>query len=604
MLGRCAKVATFLAENSGVITVNTQKMIEGKANPVWALERIKEEPFDTKNGENPREILTYITQPTRRQYVPILGTGNETVNVLNPQTGEITAVTADKTGRGCSIPADTMQFGYDVRTSCLKARAVEIGPWCILDLIQKNIHREVIQRLWSDVPPMLRMQFARQLLREIITLGKFKYSATAGVPFSTDVPYFPAIPTGGPDIGMMRRIKTSVMPWGYADGSGVPMIDGQAGFQFMIGGDALEWAIETRKTNKGYKIETTKTADDKVFGKTTTYEGMQFITDDRPTRGVIVPVGAGKWDFVEIEPTSVIEAEGEGFKEVPNPLYEEDWIVVNGDRRRVLEVAYWAHPQALVRESLGAMPAMPGGKTFNRKFDMSINPIPDYELADRGCNKDMFFFGYRALHAFAMKRRRHELAGAFLYIAPRTRYDVTDPWTNADAAELAQVGVRDLPKPLANTCEPCDIAASDLAEVPVVPTCEELFPDNVVGVMRMRQTGYDVDEGAGTLTIAVERVNGDSGAASLVLTLAEGTATNPENFTTPAGFAGIGPWTKSISWLDGEEGIKTVVIPIVEAVGDDDGKVFTASIGTAVGATIDGTRNSATITILDPDEAA
>lgn len=601
---RCVKARTYLAENSGVIVVNTQRKIEGSAFPTFALEKIKEEQFNTKDGEGTREVISYITQPTRTQYVAILGEGNETANGLNPQTGEVVAgVLGDKVGRGCAIPADTMQMGYDVRTSCLKARAVEIGPFCILDLIRKNAFKSLIQRLYDETPDIMKGQFARQLLREVIRLGKFKFSFTNGVPVSTDSSGFPALPTSGPDLGMIRRMGNLVRPYGWNENSDAPMTDGMRPFQVYMGADAVEWSITQRKKNLGYEINTSRTIDDKTFGKTAFYEGVQFLSEERPMRGVIVPVGAGSYEFVEIEPTRVIPADGEGFKEVPNDDYEADYVQLLGDRRRVYEVGFYLTKNALVREMMGSLPTMPGGKTFTRKFDMMVNPMTEVQLAAKGCgNPDEFYFGYRLLHAFGMKRRKYELAGAFLYIAPKPRYDNVDPWTNPDGTALAApTGLRELEKTPANDCEPCDRPDFPARE-PVMPSCTEVFPANGVGLMAFTQTGYDVEESAGNLTIVVERYGGNTGAASLIMTISEGTGTNPENFTTPTGFAGVGPWTKTISWLDGEQGKKTVVIPIVAAVGDDSGKTFTAALGTPTGAAL-GTRTTTTITILDDDAA-
>ena len=604
LLGRAEKAVTFLAENAGVIAVHTQREIMGAANPMFALQNIKEEAFDVSKGENPREIITYITQPPRSQYVPILGTGNETLSIPNPQTGALASIAGDKVGRGCSIPADTMSFGYEARTSCLKARAIELGPFCVLDLIQKNAFKEVIGRLWTEMPKSLKSQFARQLLREVIGLGKFKFSAADNggiLPYTTDTGTFPCAPQGGPDIGMLRSIQNMISPWGWSDGASSPMVDGMRAFQMYMGHDSYEWAIETRKNTKGLVNNTTKTADDKTFGKTTVYEGIQFIDAERPMRGVLLPTGASSHDFLEIEPTIIIAADGEGFKEIPNPDYEKSWVVIDGQTLRVFEVGFYIHPSALVRESLGALPAMPGGKTFDRKFDFSVKAIPDWELAAKGCNKDMFFFGYRALHAFAMKRRKHELAGAFLYIAPKPRFDIIDPWTSQGTAPVAPVSMVDLKAQDVTGCEPCSRPVV-LDNEPIAPTCSELFPTNGVGLIKFRQSQYDVEEEAGNLTLVVERYGGDSGAATVVMTITEGTATAPENFTAPSGFAGAGPFTKTISWADGEDGVKTVVVPIVEAAGDDSGKLFTAALGAFTGSAA-GSLTSTTVVILDNDAA-
>lgn len=597
LLERAQKALTHLAENTGVIAVTTQKKILGMANPSFALKMIPEEDFKT-NGEGSREVVTYITQPKRVEYSPILGEGNETVTVAHPTTGAPTAILADKVGRGCSLPATTMSLGYDVRTSCLKARAVEVGPWCILDLIRKNAFKPVMDRLHDEMPGILKAQFARALLTEVVRFGKFNFSAadSAGtVPFTTDTDTFPCSPQGGPSIGMLRQIATKMTRWGWAEGA-----PSSAEFQMHMSRDAYEWAIETQKRGKGMTINTTKTVDDKMFGKTEMYEGIQFLNAETPVRGVYLPTGVNSSVFVEIEPTIIVPAEAEGWKEEPNPDYEKSVVTIEGQRLRVIELGHFIHPSALVRESMGSMPTIKD-KTFTRRFDFSVNAIPDFELAAKGCNKDLFYFGWRILHAYAIKRRKHELAGAFAYLAPKPRFDVIDPWVSNGVAPTNTMSLQPLEAQGVNGCEPCTRPEA-LDNEPIAPTCSELFPTNGVGLIKFRQSRYDVEESAGNLTLVIERYGGDSGAASCVITITEGTATEPQNFTAPSGFAGTGPFTKTISWLDGEDGPKTVIVPIVAAAGDDSGKQFTAALGTYSGSAA-GSLTTTTVVLLDDDKA-
>lgn len=600
MSERAQKAVTYMAENSSVIAKLTQKAIMTGA-PDFALKRIKDITYDTSKGHNPRWVRVWTTPPTRSAYGPLLGSGNQNYSVQNPQTGAMETVSGDKVGRGCSIPADTMQYGYDVKTRCLQGRAIELGPWCVLDLIEKEAWQAVIQRVWTDAPKYAKEQFGRQLRLDVIKYSKHKFSVREGFPMSTDTPYFPCVPTGGPSVGFIRQIADQIRPWGWNEGAGTPVIEGVPAFQVQMGRNAIEWAIEQRKAEKGFKVETTRTADDKTFGETLVYEGIQFIADETPTRGYLREVGTDTYEFVEIDPYLVVPADGEGFKPIPNPSYYRTHITVDGARYRVLEVGYFIHPDAMVRESMGTIPSAPGGKSFKAKFDFSVQPIPDWELAAKGCNKDLFFFGYRMLHAYAPRPVNPELMGAFLYVAPIPQYTIVDPWSDETEAASEPVTPAALPAQPANSCEPCERPGATEREIPI-PTCSDLFPENGVGVIRFRQSAYDVSELASALTIVVERLGGNDGAASCVITLTEGTATEPENFEAPAGFAGAGPFTKTLNWADGEAGIKTVVVPIVEAGGDDSGKQFTATLGTFSGAAA-GSITTATVTILDDDEA-
>lgn len=566
--------------------------------PEWALKRVKDITYDTSKGHNPRWVRVWTTPPSRSQYSPMLpDAANRSVSVVNPQTGDLATVNGDKTGRGCSLGADRMEYGYDVKQRALQGRAIEAGPWCVLDLIEKMAFEEVIQRVWKDLPRYGKEQFGRQLLLDIIKYSKSKYSIAPGFPTSTNSPYFPAVPTGGPSVGFLRQIADQQMAEGWSEGSETP--DGM--FQVFMGYNAMEWMIEQRKKEKGLTVTTQLRVDDKTFGKTEVYEGIQFVTNPLPMRGYMRQTGADAFQFVEIDPYLVVAADGEGFKTIPNPDYYQSYTTVDGMRHRICEVGFWVHPSAMVRESLGAMPSMPG-KTFNRKFDFTVNPIPDWELAAQGCNKDLFFFGYRMLHAYAPRPVNPELMGAFIYLAPVPQYQIIDPWSDTATANLQTVTPAPLPNAPASGCDPCTDQVGAVTRELTMPSNGSDYPADGAGVITLRQSSADVSETVSGVTIRVDRLGGDAGAASCVVTITEGTATNPENFGTPSGFAGGGPFTKTLNWADGNSATQTIVIPIVEASGDDSGKQFTVGIGTFTTAT-GGAITSCVVTIIDDDEA-
>lgn len=602
MAANCRKAVTYLAENSGIIAALTQQEIL-TGDPDYAMARIPEAKYDTSKGHSPRFIRVRTTPPRRVAYAPMLSSGNQTFSVANPQTGALTNVTGDKTGRGCALPAETIQYGFDVKNRCLMGKALEAGPWCIMDLLEKEAFKPLLATIWRDLPRYAKEDFGRQLLRDVIKYSYYKFSIDVGFPISVEKEYFPTPPKGGPSIGFMRKIESLMIAQGWAKGANTPMINGRSSLQVRMSREAIEWAVSKRKEELGLTLDSTIHADDGTFGKTVVYEGIQFIEATVPTRGYLRQVGAGLWEFVEIDPYIITTANGEGFWPIPNPEFYQASVFDGGVRYRVCEIGYIIHPTAMERQSLGAIPSVPG-KTFNRNFDFEVESIPDYELADRGCNKDMFWFGYRMLHAYAPLPKNPELMTAFIYLAPTNRYEVTDPWVDLASPEDNPLSLAPLTPPRATDCVPCEGATGDGVRDPLNITCGgDLFPVNGAGVIRFRQVSYDVDESAGNLTLVVERVGGSVGASSVVITLAEGTATNPENFTTPSGFAGTGPWTKTLNWADAVFGPVSVVVPIVEAVGDDDGKQFTATLGTVAGSTL-GTASAATITILDPDEAA
>lgn len=600
-IGNCKKAISYLAENTGVIAALTQQEIM-TGDPSWALKRIPEMDYQTGKGHSPRFIRVRTTPPRRSKYQPMLPTGTTTYQVANPQTGVIETVTGDKTGRGCALPADTVNYGFDVKNRCLMGKALEAGPWCIMDLLEKEAVVPLLQTLWRDLPRYGKEDFGRQLLRDVIQYAKQKYTIGEGFPISVDQSYFPGVPQGGPSIGFIRKIENILRAEGWDKGANTPVINGRAALQVSMSREAIEWAIVRRKQELGLRLESRLTANDDTFGQTEIYEGIQFIETQTPTRGYMRPVGSGLYEFVEVDPYIITTSNGEGFWTIPNNEYYSSHVTVGGVRYRLCEIGYIIHPKAMVRENLGSIPSVPG-KTFKKAFSFEVESIPDWELADRGCNKDRFFFGYRMTHAYAARPVNPELMTAFVYLAPTNRYEVTDPWQDtAPATPTVQLSMAALGDPPIGSCAPCTPDLQNAGTDPTNPTCSDLFPTNGVGLLRMRQSAYEVDERAGNLTVSVERYGGSTGAATVVLTLTAGTATNPANWTTPSGFAGSGPWTKTLSWTDAEYGIKSVIVPIVNAAGDDQGKQFTASIGTATGATL-GSLTAATVTILDEDNA-
>lgn len=591
MSASCKKAVTYLAENTGIIAALTQQQIM-TGDPDYALSRIPEAKYDTSKGHSPRYVRVRTTPPRRVKYGAMLPTGNQTFSVSNPQTGAPMTVTGDKTGRGCALPAETIQYGYDVKNRCLMGKALEAGPWCVMDLLEKEAFKPLLAQIWQDLPRYAKEDFGRQLLRDVVELSYYKFTIGEGFPMSVNVPYFPTEPTGGPSIGFIRKIEVLMRAQGWSKGANTPMINGRSSLQVRMSREAIEWAIVQRKKELGLVNESTIYADDGTFGKTVIYEGIQFIEAEMPTRGYIRNVGAGLFEFVEIDPYIIETAQGEGFWPIPNPEFYQSHVSDGGMRYRVCEIGHIIHPTALERQSLGAIPSVPG-KTFTRNFDFEVESIPDYELADRGCNKDQFWFGYRMLHAYAPLPKNPELMTAFIYLAPTNRYEITDPWVDLAAPTLNPLALASLTDPRVSDCAPCAGDTADGPRDPLATTCTDLFPANGAGVIRLAQIAYMVEEQAGNLTIVVQRLGGNTGAASIAYTTTAGTAIAGTNFTTTTG---------TLNWADAEYGSKSFNVPILSHAGDDDGKQFTVTLSGVTGSTL-GASSVATVTILDADNA-
>lgn len=587
----CVKKAkTAFAEEAGRIAAMTEREI--LTGSIWPLRRIPESTFDTSKGENPRSLRMQIAPPNRVEYTPILAAGNEAKNFPDPlNPGASIASYGDKTGRGCNIPAEVIHWGYDEFGRCLRATALETEPMCIMDMIQKNSFSTVIAALRNKLPGFAKEHFANELLRQVIRFSYHKYTVREGLPMSTNSPYFPAIPTGGANIGVLRNVENLMRHYGWDEGANTPKVNGRPALQVYMGRDSIDFAITQRKIQKGINIQqNSTTVMDSTFGTTEVYEGIQFIENALPTRGYLVETSTGVFEFREIQPFIVRAGGVEGIVTDPNPYYYQSYATVGGERRLILEVGYVIHPRAMERQGMGAIPSV-DGKTFNRKFNFEVNMVPSWAIVDPQCNKDDFWIQYRMLHAYAPFPYNPELMTAFLYIAATPQIIIVDPTGPDVTPTLNNVAMAPFNPPKAEDCEACAETAPE--RLAVIPTCTDLYPANGVGVMRMSQLNYDVSEDAVGLTVVAERVGGNTGAASVGYTTASGTAIAGTEFTTTAG---------TFNWADGEFGKKAVVVPINATGGDDNGKQFTFTLSSPTGATL-GSPAVATITILDADGA-
>lgn len=588
MSAACVKKAktAFTEETGRIATIVQREIITGS---LWPLKRIPETKFNASLGHNPRSIRMQIAPPERVEYTPILASGNEAKNFTNPLDGTTIAGFGDKQGKGCNIPAERVHWGYDEFGRCLRATALETDPMCLIDMIEKNAVATTIAALRDKLPQFAKEHFANELLRQVIRFSYHKYSMAPGNPISTNVATFPAVPTAGLNIGVLRWIENNIRHYGWDKGAQTPLVNGRPAIQVYAGRDSIEFAITQRKIQKKLTLDSTPTMDDKTFGVTEVYEGIQFIENPLPQRGYVVQTTPGNFEFREIQPYK-IRVGVEGIVVDPNDDYHGSFVNVGGQSLLVLEVGYIIHPTAMERQAMGAVPSV-DGKQVRGKFNFEVNMVPDWAIVPPECNKDGFWIQYRMLHAYAPFPFNPELMTAFLYIAATPQIILVSPTDAAVTAANNPVGMAGFLAPQPEGCAPCADAA--VVRDPVPPTCTDIFPANGVGVVRFTQLNYDVSEDAVGLTIVVERAGGSTGAASVVYGTTPGTALAVTNYTTTTG---------TLNWADGEFGKKAFVIPINSHAGDDDGKQFTVVLSSPTGATL-GTPSTSTVTIIDADNA-
>ncbi|HUM12905.1 MAG TPA: DUF1566 domain-containing protein [Myxococcaceae bacterium] len=114
------------------------------------------------------------------------------------------------------------------------------------------------------------------------------------------------------------------------------------------------------------------------------------------------------------------------------------------------------------------------------------------------------------------------------------------------------------------------------------------------GKLQLGAASATVVESAGHLTVSVSRIGGSSGAVSVHVDSADGTAHAGEDY---------GPLSTTVSFADGEVGPKTVDLSVANDTAVEGTETFTVRLSAPSGGAALGTPTSATISILDDDGA-
>lgn len=113
------------------------------------------------------------------------------------------------------------------------------------------------------------------------------------------------------------------------------------------------------------------------------------------------------------------------------------------------------------------------------------------------------------------------------------------------------------------------------------------------GTLQFSQAQYSVQENVGQASVTVTRTGGTSGAASVTLMTADGTATAGADYSTV---------TTTLNWANGVGGSQTVQIPIIDDAAPESAESFNVQLSGASGASL-GAQSSATVSIAANDQA-
>lgn len=139
------------------------------------------------------------------------------------------------------------------------------------------------------------------------------------------------------------------------------------------------------------------------------------------------------------------------------------------------------------------------------------------------------------------------------------------------------------------------ITATATPDADPAPTSELSDAVAVVepGELQFTAASFNVAEAAGTAAITVERVNGTGGAVSVDCSTADGSATQPADYTAVVG--------ATLNWADGDGANKTCSVPIAADLLDESDETVLLSLANATGSASIGTPAAATLTIQDDD---
>ncbi len=112
------------------------------------------------------------------------------------------------------------------------------------------------------------------------------------------------------------------------------------------------------------------------------------------------------------------------------------------------------------------------------------------------------------------------------------------------------------------------------------------------GELRFAAGSSSVDESAGSVTLAVRRVSGSTGAVTVHWATANGTASSPGDYAGASG---------TLSWASGDSSDKSIAVTLVNDSATEADETFTVALSSPTGGASLGSPASSTVTIHDSD---
>ena len=586
----CSRLKTAIAERCQEIVANTERWLEDHSD--FVKSRLPRGVYDPKKGPNPRKLRYGFAPAEEREYLPILtqGTveGNMHGRACDSRDQDIDT-TVDTTGAyGCELPGQELQGGYDTFSYELKGKAFETGYACALDLLLKESYNDYLDGLAKAIKREAVKHHCWGLERDVINLATYNTAVVDGYTHSEGA--FPTVPTGGLNFETIERTFALLHAEGW---TGAQVVGG-------VSREAFEFMVRQYRDQKGYNIDTTPSSSETEFIErgmdAKTFNGVTFVFSKFPTRGYLRSDPDGGQELHMVRPTVSRAGTGGGIVPAINQAYYDCRYYCDGAYEELYEAAFIIHPEFAKVLSF-QMPNV-AGKSWSRElFNLNLRMIDGDTVTNRFgvANTDNFKFFMRALHAYSFEPENPELASVVLYrVSPHSPTSVTPVCNDAfpGTPSIPEGGAEpQLDDGQRDCSDPNDPSCGGEVKFPVYPEPTEETPCPAAGGTGTLKwvdcggitTGYDV----GTLRVCVERVGGVTGAASIQLDTANGTASAGTDYTAIVAGAA--------TWADGEGGYKCFDIEI-DPTGSAGG-TFTANLTLNVGAGLDLDCDNLTVTI-------
>lgn len=571
----CDRLKAALAFDTGVIQAFTEREIDESPNPLLSI--IPSTSYENGIGADPRWIR-YAPAPNEyRAYQPLVESNTDETRTMPGRGCDGSDVDISTNVNGvdgsCDIPGQTVHMGFDVFGREAFVKAYETDPVCLMTLFQYGPDHIAAYRagLRDSLMRTGREQYEYAVEDIVIENAKYLISCD-GTINSSATGAWGREPTSGLSHGLVKFWEPILRKEGYK---------GQ--FTVLTSQTAFENMRAAYKAAKGVDLNSTMDSNESELLPSGTqsivWDGVRYVFLMEPIRGFLRDTPGGGQQFVRVFPTIARAGTGGGLVWEVNRDYWTCKTVCDGIERELFEVALFVDPSFAERQALAAPNSLLDGHVANKSFNFDIKLVDDAHIE---CNKDNFKAQLRMLHGWGFQLKNPEVAGGFLYKVAPQQIEVYTPDCPESADNVLSI---DGPEGFPSLHDDCSLAAATAAQDKVDNDCadpnEAIVGDDPTdaGEISVVDAILCTGEDSGSILVSVQRTGGSSGAASVQVDTADGTATAGVNYTAVVG--------TTLNWADGDQSIKQVTISITDTDALDTSTVaFDVDLSSVSGATL------------------